>query len=212
MVSVCLPPDALCNTHRLTWVFLTLDAGYLFTAAPPDLEHGVAPLGPPVPACGKTFRITSYLAVHLRVHTVGNNINVLYVARPNEAAKLAVHRRFYTGEKLCKCDISGRTFSQTAKLAVHWRVHTGEKPYKCDVCGKAFSHTENLAVHQRVHTGEKPYKCDVCGKTFVCSGNLGIHQRAHTGENLTNIKIVTNHLGTVIHNSSSGSSDRRETI
>ena len=49
MVSVCLPPDALCNTHRLTWVFLTLDAGYLFTAAPPDLEHGVAPLGPPVP-------------------------------------------------------------------------------------------------------------------------------------------------------------------
>ena len=22
---------------------------YLFTAAPPDLEHGVAPLGPPVP-------------------------------------------------------------------------------------------------------------------------------------------------------------------
>ena len=29
---------------------LTLDEGYLLTAAPPDLEHGVAPLGPPVPA------------------------------------------------------------------------------------------------------------------------------------------------------------------
>ena len=27
----------------------TLDKGYLLTAAPPDLEHGVASLGPPVP-------------------------------------------------------------------------------------------------------------------------------------------------------------------
>ena len=29
---------------------LTLDEGYLLTAAPPDLERGIAPLGPPVPA------------------------------------------------------------------------------------------------------------------------------------------------------------------
>ena len=31
-------------------LLLTLDEGYLLTAAPPDLECGVAPLGPPVPA------------------------------------------------------------------------------------------------------------------------------------------------------------------
>ena len=37
------------NTYHLTWVSLTLDKGYLFTATPPDLERGVAPLGPPVP-------------------------------------------------------------------------------------------------------------------------------------------------------------------
>ena len=54
-----------CNTYHLTWVSLTLDVGYLFTAAPvqsllltldegylltaapPDLERGVAPLSPP---------------------------------------------------------------------------------------------------------------------------------------------------------------------
>ena len=74
---MCLPSDASCNTYRLTWVSLTLDVGYLFmaagakrsrcsgkaqpllltleegyllTAAPPDLERGVAPLGPPVPS------------------------------------------------------------------------------------------------------------------------------------------------------------------
>ena len=57
-----------CNTYGLTWVSLTLDVGCLFTAtsskvqllltldegyllmaAPPDLERGVALLGPPVP-------------------------------------------------------------------------------------------------------------------------------------------------------------------
>ena len=58
-----------CNTYRLTWVSLTLDVGYLFmacsskaqsllltldegyllTAAPPDLESGIAPLGPLMP-------------------------------------------------------------------------------------------------------------------------------------------------------------------
>ena len=57
------------NTYCLTWVsltldvgclftgcsskaqllLLTLDEGYLLTASPPDLERGIAPLGPPAP-------------------------------------------------------------------------------------------------------------------------------------------------------------------
>ena len=58
-----------CSTYHLTWVFLpwawvclqgccskaqplllTLDEGYLLTAAVPDLQCVIAPLGPPVPA------------------------------------------------------------------------------------------------------------------------------------------------------------------
>ena len=54
-----------CNTYHLTWVSVTLAVGYLFKAAPekllildegylltttvPDLQRGIAPLGPPVP-------------------------------------------------------------------------------------------------------------------------------------------------------------------
>ena len=70
MVSVCLPSDALLQ-HLLSYLgfsylgrgvslhsysskvqllLLTLDEGYLLTATPPDLEHGIAPLGPPAPA------------------------------------------------------------------------------------------------------------------------------------------------------------------
>ena len=69
MVSVCLPSDAL-SQHLLSYLgfsylgrgvplhgcsskvqplLLTLDEGYLLTVPPPDLEHGVAPLSPPVP-------------------------------------------------------------------------------------------------------------------------------------------------------------------
>ena len=69
MVLVCLPSDAL-EQHLLSYLgfsylgrgvslhscsskaqplLLTLDKAYLLMAAPPNLERGVAPLGPPVP-------------------------------------------------------------------------------------------------------------------------------------------------------------------
>ena len=70
MVSVCLPSDALLqhlpsylgfsylgrgvslhsNSSKAQPLLLTLDEGYLHKADPPDLERGVAPPGPPVPA------------------------------------------------------------------------------------------------------------------------------------------------------------------
>ena len=69
MVSVCLPSDALFQhlpsylgfsylgrgvslhgcSSKAQPLLLTLDERYLLMAAAPDLEHGVAPLGPPVP-------------------------------------------------------------------------------------------------------------------------------------------------------------------
>ena len=70
MVSVCLPSDALLHhlpsylgfsylghgvslhgcSSKVQPLLLTLDEGYLLTTAPPDLERGIAPLGPPAPA------------------------------------------------------------------------------------------------------------------------------------------------------------------
>ena len=69
MVSVCLPSDALLKhlpsylgfsylgrgvslhgcSSKAQLLLLTLDEGYLLTASPPDLERGIAPLGPPAP-------------------------------------------------------------------------------------------------------------------------------------------------------------------
>ena len=70
MVSVCLPSDALLQhlpsylgfsylgrgvslhscSSQVQPLLLTLDEGYLLTAALPDLQLGIAPLGPPAPA------------------------------------------------------------------------------------------------------------------------------------------------------------------
>ena len=70
VVSVYLPSDALSQhlwsylgfsylgrgvslhscSSKAQLLFLVLDEGYLLTAAPPDLERGVAPLCPPMPA------------------------------------------------------------------------------------------------------------------------------------------------------------------
>ena len=66
MVSVCLPSDALLQhlpsylgfsypgrgvslhscSSKAQPLFLTLEEGYLLTTSPPDLERGIAPLGP----------------------------------------------------------------------------------------------------------------------------------------------------------------------
>ena len=84
MISVCLLSDALLQ-HLLSYLgfsyigrgvylhgcsskaqllLLTLDEGYLLMATPPDLEHGVAPLGPPVPTqpllLGSSFILEEY--------------------------------------------------------------------------------------------------------------------------------------------------------
>ena len=69
MVSVCLPSDALWQllsylgfsvlgvgvslhscSSKAQLLLLTLDEGYLLTAVPPDLERGIAPVGPPAPS------------------------------------------------------------------------------------------------------------------------------------------------------------------
>ena len=70
MVSVCLPSDAHLQhlpsyfgfsylgrgvslhgcSSKAQPLLLTLDEGYLLTATVPDLQRGIAPLGPPVPA------------------------------------------------------------------------------------------------------------------------------------------------------------------
>ena len=77
-----------CNTNRLTWVSLTLGMGYLFMAAPPDLERGVAHLGP---------RSHHSLDRTISVRFQGKpfNITVIQVYAPTSNAEEAEVEGFY---------------------------------------------------------------------------------------------------------------------
>lgn len=122
--------------------------------------------------CKKSFRNTSSLEIHMRIHTGGKAYFCMAcLKRFSCSSYLKSHiTTTHSGKKPFECHVCEKRFSRASYLRQHVRIHALGKPYLCHLCQKLFSRSSSKKIHMMIHFGdtrEKPYLCQLCTKSFT---------------------------------------------
>jgi uncharacterized Zn-finger protein len=133
--------------------------------------------------CGKNFKNSGRLRVHLRIH-MNDRPFICDQCGRGFASKdmMTEHQKVKHAGEIFTCQTCGKEFPAKKYLQKHIKTHDPSRIFLCDVCPKAFKTAAHLRTHTRVHTGEKPFQCAECGKRFKQICGLVAHKNAHSGK------------------------------
>ncbi|XP_016950783.1 zinc finger protein 354B [Drosophila biarmipes] len=128
--------------------------------------------------CGKSFKTTYNLKLHLVRHTGRKDFACSFCERQFVSKHLLkLHERVrHLGEQPFKCKFCPNTFFTSTAKNQHERIrHIRDRSYKCDECNRGFNTKTCLNKHKFLHTGIKPYYCAVCNINFAEREKLKKH-------------------------------------
>lgn len=133
--------------------------------------------------CKKAFSCKGSLMQHMSCHQPDSRPHTCHVCgwAFNQRSNLTQHLARHAGEKPCKCEVCGRSFTRSY-FSEHMRSHSVVRGFPCQQCDKRFNSSQRLKRHMVCHETERRYQCNMCPKNFTRSDKLLQHKRTHTGD------------------------------
>jgi len=115
------------------------------------------------------------------------------------------HMGLHAGEKLYKCSLCDKSFSDRSALCQHNdHLHSDSSPYRCPDCRMLFQSNIELKhhvcaaaalkSHQNVHSSFKQFDCGKCGRYFKYKNDVIRHFEGCSDDRLGIISLFRPHV------------------